>query len=177
MNSPSVVVICKVWRSELRLILTFLITSVLSVAGSAYLPITVLPGTLISVDAWRLEIALPLLWLAPLFFIFLAMFRIYNVRYELTSRGIDAYEWVLGPQTVMSIRYEDIRSLETEQSIIGRMLDVGNLQIGTAAQSSVEVTFRGISSPGEVLKIIQRERDRRHQLENQPYPSQGRAEL
>ena len=177
MNSPGAVVIPKVWRSELRLILIFLVTSALSIAGSVYLPMTVLPGTLLTIDSWRLDIALPLLWFVPVFFILLAMFRVYNVRYVLTSRGIDAYEWVLGPQTVMSIRYEDIRSLETEQSIIGRMLDVGNLQIGTAAQSSVEVIFRGISSPGEVLKIIQRERDRRHQLENQPYPSQGRAEL
>jgi len=161
----------------MRLIIVFIIASIASVVGSAYLPFTRFPGSVISLGSWRVDVVLPLLWLAPLFFILLAIFRVYNVRFVLTSRGIDAYDWVLGPQTVMSIRYEDIRSLETEQSIIGRMLDVGNLQIGTAAQSSVEVIFRGIASPGEVLKIIQRERDRRHQLDNAAYQSQGRAEL
>jgi uncharacterized membrane protein YdbT with pleckstrin-like domain len=171
------VTIPKVWRSELRLVLLFLLTSAASVAGSAYLPGSVIAGNLLAGSGWRLELVLPLFWFIPAFFIFLAIFRIYNVRYVLTARGIDAYEWVLGPQRVMSIRYEDIRSLETEQSIIGRMLDVGDIQIGTAAQSSVEVTFHGIASPGEVLKIIQRERDRRHQLENTPYPSQSRSDL
>lgn len=177
MAAPGEVVIPKVWRSEMKLITVFIFASIGSVVGSYYLPFTVLPGTLLSFGPWRVDISLPLLWLGPLFLILLAIFRVYNVRYVLTSRGIDAYDWVLGPQTVMSIRYEDIRSLETEQSIIGRMLDVGNLQIGTAAQSSVEVTFRGIASPGEVLKLIQRERDRRHQVENTSYQSQGRAEL
>ena len=62
MNSPGAVVIPKVWRSELRLILIFLVTSALSIAGSVYLPMTVLPGTLLTIDSWRLDIALPLLW-------------------------------------------------------------------------------------------------------------------
>ena len=176
MNANGEVVIPKVWRSELRLIFIFIVTSIASVAGSHYFPLSVVSGNVISFGAWRIEMQLPLLWTVPLSTILLAIFRIYNVRYVLTSRGLDCYDWVLGPQRVMTIRYEDIRSLETEQSIIGRMLDVGNILIGTAAQSSVEVIFKGVASPAEVLFLIQRERDRRHELDNTSYQLQGRAE-
>jgi uncharacterized membrane protein YdbT with pleckstrin-like domain len=175
MSSGAALTIPKVWRSEMRLIIIFVITSIASITGSYYFPWSVITGKLFSLGAWRVECSLPLLWLIPASVIFYAMFRVYNVRFVLTSRGLDSYDWVLGPQSVMSIRYEDIRSLETEQSIVGRMLDVGDVLIGTAAQSGVEVSFKGIASPGEVLKLIQRERDKRHELDNSAYLSQGQA--
>jgi len=177
MSTDGEVCIPKVWRSELKLLLLFIVSSIFSVAGSWYFPATVIKGALFTLAGWRVECALPVLWLIPASIIVLATFRIYNVRYVLTSRGIDCYDWVLGPQSVMSIRYEDIRSIETEQSILGRMFDVGDVLIGTAAQSSVEVIFHGIAAPTDVQQLVQRERDRRHQLEKTPYQYQGRAEL
>lgn len=176
MTNNGEISIPKVWRSEMKLMLLFAASSLVSIVGSWYFPSTVLRGTIISLGDWRIECVLPLLWVIPLFIVALATFRIYNVRYKLTSRGIDCYDWVLGPQSVMSIRYEDIRSIETEQSILGRMFDVGDVLIGTAAQSTVEVVFKGVACPTDVQQLIQRERDRRHQLEKAPYQYQGRAE-
>lgn len=170
MSSAGEVVIPKVWRSEIVLVAMYFITSIASIIVSNYFPATVISGSIISFGQWRVVLDLPLFCLIPLSVLMLAAFRIYNVKYVLTSRGIDSYDWVLGPQRVMSIRYEDIRSLETSQSLIGRMLDVGDVMIGTSAQSTIEVIFTGIASPGEVLQIVQRERDRRHQSENQSYP-------
>jgi uncharacterized membrane protein YdbT with pleckstrin-like domain len=170
-------IIPKVWRSEYPLVITYGLTGIGSVIGSNYFPRTIIHGTLIKLGGFEASLDFPVLWLIPFFVLCTLLFRIYNVRYVLDSRGIDAYDWVLGPQRVTSIRYEDIRSIESEQSIVGRLLDFGDLEIGTAAQSSIEVVFYGIGSPQEVLQLIQRERDRRHELQNTAYQSQGRTEV
>lgn len=166
MSEDGTLIIPKVWRSEYPLIVAFLATSIGSVVASYFFPWLIVKGPLFSILGMKVVLHFPVQCVIPTILLGISLFRIYNVRYVLDGRGIEAYDWVLGPQRVTSIRYEDIRSIESEQSIIGRLLDFGDLEIGTAAQSSVEVIFFGIGAPQEVLQLIQRERDRRHELES-----------
>jgi hypothetical protein len=45
--------------------------------------------------------------------------------------------------------------------LLDRILNVGDLQIGTAATSGVEMVLSGIAAPYEVQDMMQKERDGR----------------
>jgi uncharacterized membrane protein YdbT with pleckstrin-like domain len=62
---------------------------------------------------------------------------------------------------MFKVRYEDIVGIETKQTLLERMLNVGDILIGTAATGGVEIQLEGISSPFTVQQVIQDERSRR----------------
>jgi uncharacterized membrane protein YdbT with pleckstrin-like domain len=89
----------------------------------------------------------------------------YNVRFIVDERGIEARVGILSThQTITRIRYEDVRSVETRQSILDRLLNIGSIDVGTASTGYVEVTLLGVANPLEIQEMIQQERDRRQAL-------------
>ena len=62
------------------------------------------------------------------------------------------------------MRYEDIRSIETDSSLLERIFDVGSVLISTASTAAVEVPFEGVAAPAEVRDMLQRERETRQRL-------------
>lgn len=168
--ADSVKIIPKVWRSELSRLLLFFILSPLAVYMSHEFPFTVVRGELVTMFGQKIFLTLPLLGLVPLGIILLSIFNIYNVRYSLDSRFIEARRGILSfSQSITRVRYEDVRSLESDQSLVGRLLDVGAVQVGTAASGQVEIVLDGIASPTEVQERIQRERDARQRLLKQEF--------
>ena len=88
--------------------------------------------------------------------------RIYDVLYTVDAKGIQARVGILSlHQRVIRVRYEDIRTVETEQTLLERFLDVGDVEIATAATGSVEIVLNGVAAPHEIRKMVQAERDRR----------------
>jgi uncharacterized membrane protein YdbT with pleckstrin-like domain len=165
MGQGEELVIPKVWRSELKLILVFFIACVLSIILSRHFPGSVITGEVISIGSTKLVLSLPLYWLIPAITLMSAVVRIYDVKYVVDGSGIETRIGILSlHQRVTRIRFEDIRSAETEQSISERMLDIGDVFIGTAAQAGIEIAMEGIASPEEVQDMIHRERDRRQKL-------------
>lgn len=163
--SESVKVIPKVWRSELPLLLLFFALSPIAVFLSNRFPMSVVHGELFRIFGTQVNLNLPLFGLIPLAMVMLAAYRIYNVRYALDSRFIECRQGILSfTQSITRVRYEDVRSLESDQSLIGRLLDVGAVQIGTAASGQIEIVLQGIAAPTEVQERIQRERDARQRL-------------
>lgn len=159
---PSEVLIPKVWRSEVSRLILFFILSAISVVLSRQYPDTVITGKLFTLAGKTFWLSLPLFWLAPFFALMELAVRIYNVRFKVDGRGIEAQSGILSFSTsITRVRYEDIRSIETDQSLIGRFLDVGDVLIGTAATSGIEIAFHGVEAPREIQEMIQRERDRR----------------
>ena len=69
------------------------------------------------------------------------------------------------------MRFDDIRSAETDQTILERLLNVGDVEVGTAATSEIEIVFAGVAAPQEVQDMIQRERDRALEMGFQPMGS------
>lgn len=168
--SSSVKVVPKVWRSEVMLVLLFFIFSPVAIILSSKFPLSVIHGELISLFGAKIFLDLPLLGLVPLGFVAVAAYRIYNVRYALDSRFIESRQGILSfRQSITRVRYEDVRSLESDQTLLGRLLDVGSVQIGTAASGQIEIVLSGIASPTEVQERIQRERDARQRLMKQDF--------
>lgn len=52
------------------------------------------------------------------------------------------------------IKYKDIRAVNVLQSVYGRFLDFGTLEVSTAAQKEGDVYFYGVRSPMELAAII-----------------------
>jgi uncharacterized membrane protein YdbT with pleckstrin-like domain len=74
-------------------------------------------------------------------------------------------------QRTTSIRFEDVRGISLEQTIIERTLGIGDVLIGTAATGDTEVTFQGIAVPEEVQHMITTERDKRQKVARQSLQS------
>jgi uncharacterized membrane protein YdbT with pleckstrin-like domain len=155
-------VIPKTWRSELNGLLLFLFFCVLSVTLTQHFPGSIIVGPLFSIWSYNINLHLPLWWFLPFVVFVFTTVRIYNVRYIIDSRGVEARVGILSlNQRITRVRYEDIRSVETEQTLIGRALDIGLVEISTAATGSVEIILEGIASPKEVQDMLQRERETR----------------
>jgi uncharacterized membrane protein YdbT with pleckstrin-like domain len=75
------------------------------------------------------------------------------------------------------VRYEDIRSIDSFQTLWERFLDVGRVDVGTASTAGIEISFEGISNPRRVQQIIQEERDARLEAaERQAEAGRSKAE-
>lgn len=157
----SQIVVPKVWRSEYQVIVTFAIFGIASLFLTRYFPGSVISGRFVNLGDWHIDISLPLFWFMPVVALGVGIWRIYDVRYVVDSRGLESRVGILGlNQRITRVRYNDIRSAETEQTIVGRFLNVGDVEVGTAATSQIEIIFRGVSAPQELQNMIQRERDR-----------------
>jgi membrane protein YdbS with pleckstrin-like domain len=55
---------------------------------------------------------------------------------------------------IPSVHYTDIRSVRVVQSIWGRILGYGNVELGTAAQDGVELTLEGILDPQQIADLL-----------------------
>lgn len=158
----SLVVIPKVWRSELRGVVLFFLFCILSVVLSRYFPGSVITGKLFEVGSTTVSMSLPLWWFLPFVTLVTTMVKIYNVRYTVDAWGCHCKVGILSLRMrSTSVRYEDIRSIETDQTLLERILDVGSVLISTASTSGVEVLFSGVAAPIEVQEMLQRERESR----------------
>jgi len=156
------ILIPRVWRSQSERIVMFLVISPICIWLSNTFPLTIIAGPLFSFGGGTLELKLPLLWLVPVFIIGQAVMRIYDVRYIIDKQGIESKIGILSlSQTITRIRYEDIRSIDSRQTLSERMLGIGTLEMGTAASAGLEMSFSGIANPLKVQKMIQAERDSR----------------
>ncbi len=159
------VLIQKTWRSEYACFILMLFFSVISIYLSATFPGSVIAGKLFSIGKSTVFLKLPLFWFIPAFLAGVLFFRMFNYKYSVDSRGVEAITGILSTtQRITRVRYEDIRSVETQQTLMDRFLGIGNVEIGTAATGEIEINFRGIAAPEEVQDMIQAERDKRQKL-------------
>lgn len=154
--------ITKTWRSEVITVVVFIVMSILAVTLTRIFPWSIIDGELFQIGETSYRMALPLFWLIPLITIGSAIFRIYNVRYTINQRGIEFEKGLLELRIKLTrVWFEDIRTVQKNQTIIERFLDIGSIHMGTAATGTLEITLKGIAAPEEVLEMIQRERDNR----------------
>jgi uncharacterized membrane protein YdbT with pleckstrin-like domain len=167
MNSD--IVIHRSWRSLLGRILLFLLLCTAAIYLSSYFPGSIITGSLFDWGSHTITLSLPLWWLLPFLSLTDMLVRIYDDRYVISHRGIEATIGILSlHQRKCFIRYEDVRSVETYQTLMARILNIGDVGISTAASGAVEVVLAGVGTPGEIKDMVNRERDRRQQLAEMP---------
>ncbi|MCI5066183.1 PH domain-containing protein [bacterium] len=171
-DTQSRIEITRTWRSEIVSLIVFFFMAIISIVLTQLFPWSIIHGELFRIGDTVFRMRLPLFWFLPVITIGCAMYRIYNVRYTITERGVEREIGILAFQRrLIRVWFEDIRSLQTHQSLLQRMLGVGNLEISTAATGTVEIVLNGIAVPEEVQQMLERERDKRqipqHSQKNQ----------
>lgn len=163
--ASGIVVIPKAWRSEVPSAILFGMLCPLAYVITVYLPWTIITGPLFEFNGVRINLSLPLAIFLPTGALLRGIYRIYNVRYAIGAHGIEARHGVLNlSQKVVRIRFEDIRAVEVKQSILDRLLDIGKVELSTAASSDIEVIIGGIAAPFNFRQVVQLERDRRQAI-------------
>lgn len=90
-----------------------------------------------------------------LYFLLLMAYRRFAWRYLIDDHNIESYQGVLA-RHVHSIRIEDLRNVNVSQSVVQRLLGVGDVEFSSAAGGDVEVVFFGVADPMGVKQLIQR---------------------
>ncbi|MCB9030776.1 MAG: PH domain-containing protein [Deltaproteobacteria bacterium] len=90
------------------------------------------------------------------FFIFAEMTRRYfDVTYIFTQNGAIQVEGRLSLHLhKVSLKYSDIREVRLNQSLIGRILGFGTIELGTASTNGYEISMRDISAPKQLIEFI-----------------------
>ena len=125
-----------------------------------HVPISLRPGGLFS---WEYTFHFPLLGLIPIIILLRAIWPVMNSEYVVDSRGLESREGILWFNLRQPrLRYEDIRGVEVKQSILDRVLLIGDIVVGSAASHDEgEIVLRRVSHPQGIQLLIQKAIDRK----------------
>ncbi len=150
------------WRSQLWNLILYAITCILTIVLSLKFPtIFVIKGPLF----YGYDLALPWFVLVPGFILGKILITVYNSRYIIDETGVEAQVGLVSFYLRQPrLRYEDIRGVEPEQSLLERILHIGRVLIGSAMMAEVEIVMEGVPDPRAIQLLINKERDRHLQL-------------
>ncbi|MDD2942230.1 MAG: PH domain-containing protein [bacterium] len=150
------------WRSQIIRLFFYFVAGIVCIYLSHYLSFTIVDGPLFPVGAgMELRLKLPLAIFLPAYLLGIILFTIYNSRYIIDARGVEAQVGLVALSLRQpKLRYEDIRGVEPLQTLWERILGIGSLNVGSAMTFEIEIQMKGIASPRSVQLIINRERDK-----------------
>lgn len=153
------------WRSQLFPLIGFFVLTLLSIKASSIFPWSIIPGSLFSLGNTTFTLHLPLFYLLPGFMLLKILVYIYDSKYIIDGRGVEAQVGLVSLSLRQPrLRYEDIRGVEPNQTLLERILGIGSVLIGSAMTQDVEIVMEGISDPRAIQLLIQAERDTRAKL-------------
>jgi uncharacterized membrane protein YdbT with pleckstrin-like domain len=82
-------------------------------------------------------------------------YRRYSWAYKIDNETIESREGIIA-RKVKSIRIQDLRNINVNQSLVERIMGVGDVEFSSAGGSGIEVVFRGVDKPLEVKAMAQR---------------------
>lgn len=89
------------------------------------------------------------------YLIAVVIYRRYSWAYTISSETIESREGLIA-RKVKSIRIQDLRNINVNQSLVGRIVGVGDVEFSSAGGSGIEVVFRGVDDPLKVKALAQR---------------------
>ena len=119
----------------------------------AYLGIYILAGILVPV-----LIGIPLL-------IWAILDRKHTV-YTVTNRRVTQKRGIIG-KDLSEVDLKDIRNVLVKYGVLDRILGIGNVGVGTAAQAGIEIKMNGCRDPEHVRRLIVDAKDRARELSYQ----------
>lgn len=147
------------WRSVFPGLLAFLFVCGIAVPLSRRLPVLLLDWST-EIFGYQLEVHMPIMGLLAAVLLIRPLFLMYDSLYLVTSHHVKATTGRCSLRRIdVEIAYEDVRGVSISQSILQRILSVGNLRIWTALSSSPEMLMRGIGNPKVVADTIRSQID------------------
>ncbi len=83
------------------------------------------------------------------------IYRRYSWAYTINGETIESREGLIA-RKVKSIRIQDLRNINVNQSLWQRLVGVGDVEFSSAGGSGIEVSFRGVNDPLQVKSLAQR---------------------
>ena len=136
-----------VWRYQWPALIVSMLTIALAIA------IVVLGPTYVGARATQLVASAA--GALGLYFALLSAYRRWAWYFLIDDRNIESYHGVLA-RHVQSIRIQDLRNVNVHQTVMQRLLGVGDVQFSSAAGGDVEVVFFGVPEPMRVKELAQR---------------------
>lgn len=96
-----------------------------------------------------------------------------NTRYKITLSSVVAEIGFVSKES-REIRIRDIRNINVRQSVLDRILFIGNVEFSSAAGDAVEVKFAKVSQPAKVREFVKK---LQHMLDDGVIDEDERAEL
>lgn len=81
------------------------------------------------------------------------LFVIYSTKYVVTNCRI-IYITGLISVSIKEVRLDDVRGVNLNQTILERLINVGSINIGTAATAETEISMTGVKSPKKIFDLI-----------------------
>jgi uncharacterized membrane protein YdbT with pleckstrin-like domain len=83
------------------------------------------------------------------------IYRRFSWVYAIDNVTIESREGIIA-RKVKSIRIQDLRNINVNQTLVQRIMRVGDVEFSSAGGSGIEVTFRGVDDPLQVKALAQR---------------------
>ncbi|MBA3563053.1 MAG: PH domain-containing protein [Gammaproteobacteria bacterium] len=99
--------------------------------------------------------------LIALFLLAPGIYEHFAWRYVIADRSIECHHGILS-RDVNAIRLRDLRNVNVRQSLLQRLLGVGDVEFSSAGGSGIEVAFRGVVDPlglKRKVQVVQEEQD------------------
>jgi hypothetical protein len=93
------------------------------------------------------------IFLIGLFIILWVALDRYGKKYTVTEKRVSAHRGILS-RNVDEVNIAHIRSMNVRQQILARLMNYGDILIGTAGTDGVEVVIKGVARPLEVKGVI-----------------------
>lgn len=152
------------WRSQLLPLVGFVATSILGVScsQSKFFEWFIVSGKLIEIGGVNIYLTIPLLMFIPGFLLIRILFTLYNSRFIIDERGVEAQVGLVSLSLRQPrLRFEDIRGVEPKQTLLERVLGIGNVAVGSAMTFEAEIEMIGVPNPRGIQLLIGKERDKR----------------
>ena len=106
-------------------------------------------------SAENLRAALVVIVAVFVYLVAVVIYRRYSWAYTIDNETIESREGLIA-RKVKSIRVQDLRNINVNQSLWQRLMGVGDVEFSSAGGSGIEVTFRGVDKPLEIKRLAQR---------------------
>jgi uncharacterized membrane protein YdbT with pleckstrin-like domain len=96
------------------------------------------------------------------YLVLLTLYRRYAWLYSIEGEHIESRHGLIA-RRVRAVRIRDLRNINVRQSLVQRLLDVGEIEFSSAAGDRIEVVFFGVPDPMgfmEHVQTLQRDRGR-----------------
>lgn len=72
---------------------------------------------------------------------------------EVTSKRTRLIRGFIAKST-SEVQHDDVRNIQVDQSVIGRLVNVGGLAISSSGQDDLEINARGLPGPNQIAELI-----------------------
>lgn len=75
------------------------------------------------------------------------------VTLEVTNKRTRLIRGLIAKST-SEVQHDDVRNIQVDQSMIGRLVDVGELAISSSGQDGLEINAKGLPGPNHIAELI-----------------------